>query len=37
VDITRTAYTADGAPVEVNEAAADKGSYVFRYEFAGAG
>ena len=37
VDITRTAYTADGAPVEVNEMTADAGSYVFRYEFASAG
>jgi GntR family transcriptional regulator len=37
VDITRTAYTADGAPVEVNEMTADAGSYIFRYEFAAVG
>jgi GntR family transcriptional regulator len=34
VEITRTAYTASGTPVEVNEMTADAGSYVFRYEFA---
>ena len=34
---SRTAYTADGTPVEVNEMTADAGSYVFRYEFAAAG
>ena len=37
VEITRTAYAADGTPVEVNEMTADAGSYVFRYEFAAAG
>jgi GntR family transcriptional regulator len=34
VEITRTAYTADGTPVEVNEMVADAGSYIFRYDFA---
>ena len=34
---SRTAYTADGTPVEVNEMTADAGLYVFRYEFAAAG
>ena len=34
VEITRTAYAADGTPVEVNEMTADAGSYIFRYDFA---
>jgi GntR family transcriptional regulator len=33
VDIVRTAYTADGEVVEVNEMTADASSYVFRYDF----
>lgn len=33
VDIVRTAYTADGQIVEVNEMTADAASYVFRYDF----
>jgi GntR family transcriptional regulator len=33
VDIVRTAYTADGQIVEVNEMTADASSYVFRYDF----
>lgn len=33
VDIARTAYTADGQMVEVNEMTADASSYVFRYDF----
>jgi GntR family transcriptional regulator len=33
VDIVRTAYTADGQIVEVNEMTADSSSYVFRYDF----
>jgi GntR family transcriptional regulator len=33
VDIARTAYTADGQMVEVNEMTADAASYVFRYDF----
>lgn len=33
VEITRTAYAADGTPVEVNEMTADSGSYIFRYDF----
>jgi GntR family transcriptional regulator len=33
VDILRTAYTADGQIVEVNEMTADASSYVFRYDF----
>jgi GntR family transcriptional regulator len=37
VEITRTAYTADGTAVEVNEMTADAGSYVFRYDFAAQG
>ena len=36
VEITRTAYSADGTPVEVNEMTADAGSYVFRYQFTAA-
>jgi GntR family transcriptional regulator len=33
VDIVRTAYTAEGQIVEVNEMTADASSYVFRYDF----
>jgi GntR family transcriptional regulator len=33
VDIVRTAYSADGQVVEVNEMIADASSYVFRYDF----
>jgi GntR family transcriptional regulator len=33
VDIVRTAYTADGEIVEVNEMMADASAYVFRYDF----
>lgn len=33
VDVIRTAYTADGQIVEVNEMTADASSYVFRYDF----
>lgn len=33
VDIARTAYTADGQIVEVNEMTADASAYVFRYDF----
>ena len=33
MDIMRTAYTADGQIVEVNEMTADAASYVFRYDF----
>jgi GntR family transcriptional regulator len=33
MDIVRTAYTADGQIVEVNEMIADASSYVFRYDF----
>jgi GntR family transcriptional regulator len=33
VDIVRSAYTADGQIVEVNEMTADAASYVFRYDF----
>jgi GntR family transcriptional regulator len=33
MEITRTAYDAVGAPVEVNEMTADASAYVFRYEF----
>jgi GntR family transcriptional regulator len=33
IDIARTAYTADGQIVEVNEMTADASSYVFRYDF----
>jgi len=33
MDIVRTAYTADGQIVEVNEMTADASSYVFRYDF----
>jgi len=33
VDLVRTAYTADGQIVEVNEMTADSASYVFRYDF----
>jgi GntR family transcriptional regulator len=33
IDIVRTAYTADGQIVEVNEMTADASSYVFRYDF----
>jgi GntR family transcriptional regulator len=36
VEITRTAYTAEGAAVEVNEMTADAGSYIFRYDFSAA-
>lgn len=31
--LIRTAYTADGRPVEVNQMTADASAYVFRYEF----
>jgi len=34
VEITRTAYTADGTAVEVNEMTADAVAYIFRYDFA---
>jgi GntR family transcriptional regulator len=33
VDVVRTAYTADGQIVEVNQMTADASSYVFRYDF----
>jgi GntR family transcriptional regulator len=33
MEIIRTAYDADGTPVEVNEMTADASAYVFRYEF----
>ncbi|SRR6266487_617437 len=33
VEITRTAYTAEGRVVEVNEMTADAGAYIFRYDF----
>ena len=33
VEVIRTAYTADGQIVEVNEMTADASSYVFRYDF----
>jgi GntR family transcriptional regulator len=33
MDIVRSAYTADGQIVEVNEMTADASSYVFRYDF----
>ncbi|HEX9358355.1 MAG TPA: GntR family transcriptional regulator [Streptosporangiaceae bacterium] len=33
VEITRTAYTDDGRPVEVNEMTADASAYIFRYDF----
>lgn len=33
MEITRTAYDADGLAVEVNEMTADASAYVFRYEF----
>ncbi len=36
VEITRTAYTAEGTAVEVNEMTADAGSYIFRYDFSAA-
>jgi GntR family transcriptional regulator len=36
VEITRTAFSADGTAVEVNEMTADAGSYIFRYDFAAA-
>lgn len=35
IEVTRTAYTAAGRVVEVNEMTADAGAYVFRYDFAG--
>jgi GntR family transcriptional regulator len=33
VDLVRTAYTADGQIVEVNEMTTDSASYIFRYDF----
>jgi GntR family transcriptional regulator len=33
VEITRTAYTSDDRPVEVNEMTADASAYIFRYDF----
>lgn len=33
IEIIRTAYDAEGNPVEVNEMRADASAYVFRYEF----
>lgn len=33
ITIVRTAYTADGSPVEVNEMTLDASSYVLRYDF----
>ena len=33
VEITRTAYTSEDRPVEINEMIADASAYIFRYDF----